>query len=377
MKLYLQKTVYEAALDRIRWVFDKFPNVIVGVSGGKDSTVVYNLAMAVAKEKKRLPLRCLFLDQEAEWQSTVDTIDEIMRHPDVEPKWYQIPMKLFNATSTIEHWLQCWDPAEEKRWMRPRVDISIRENVYGTDRFSKLFPAIVKKEYPNTPTCYLAGVRAEESPGRFIGLTHSEAAYGETWGRALDRSRSHFTMYPIYDWSYTDVWKSIHSGGWSYNKLYDAMHRHGIPVHKMRVSNVHHETAVHALFYLQEIEGDTYERLTQRIAGIDMAGKLGAGDYFGRGLPYMFSNWREYRDFLLDKLIENEKWKAGLQKRFEKHDDMYLGMGDSLYRMHIASILTNDWEQIKLKNFETSPQNLSYKRDWQRRKRERKENASG
>lgn len=35
MKIYSNKTVYEAALDRIRFLFDEFPNIIVGVSGGK------------------------------------------------------------------------------------------------------------------------------------------------------------------------------------------------------------------------------------------------------------------------------------------------------------------------------------------------------
>ena len=256
--------------------------------------------------------------------------------------------------------------------MRPRVPYSIKENVYGTDRFSKLFAAIVRKEYPDTPTCYIAGVRAEESPGRFMGLTESEAYGGETWGAVLNERRQHYTMYPIYDWTYSDVWKSIHENGWSYNKLYDAMHQYGIPVTNMRVSNVHHETAVHNLFYLQEIEGDTYDRLTQRIAGIDMAGKLGASDYFGGELPFMFRNWREYRDYLLEKLILEEKWRIGFAKRFAKQDEMYEGMGEEVVcRLHIASILTNDWEHIKLKNFESAPHNIAYKRAYQKKKRER------
>lgn len=374
MKIHLAKNVFDAALDRIRWLYDEFPNVIVGFSGGKDSTVVFNLAMQVAKEKGRLPVRVLFIDQEAEWQSTIDYVTEVMETPGVEPKWYQMPLRLFNATSTTEHWLMCWAPEDEERWMRPRVPYSIKENNYGTERFSKLFPAIIAKEYPDTPTCYLAGVRAEESPGRFMGLTHSEAYKGETWGNILNSRRQHYTMYPIYDWSYRDIWKAIHENGWGYNRLYDAMYQYGVPVMKMRVSNVHHETAVHSLFYLQEIEGETYQKLTQRIAGIDMAGKLGPSDYFGGSLPYMFRDWKEYRDFLLEKLIANEDWKAGFRKRFAKHDEMYAGMGDeAICRLHIASILTNDWEHIKLKNFETAPQNLNYKRAYQKKKREERE----
>ena len=109
MKIYGKENVHDAALGRIRWLFDEFPNVIIGVSGGKDSTVVYNLALQVAREKNRLPLKCLFVDQEAEWESTIDTIRLIMENPEVEPLWFQMPIKLFNATSTTDHWLMCWD----------------------------------------------------------------------------------------------------------------------------------------------------------------------------------------------------------------------------------------------------------------------------
>jgi hypothetical protein len=49
--------VFDAALDRIRWLFDEFDNqVMVCNSGGKDSTVVLELALMVAKERACLPL---------------------------------------------------------------------------------------------------------------------------------------------------------------------------------------------------------------------------------------------------------------------------------------------------------------------------------
>ena len=363
MKIYLKDNVFEKSLERIRWVFDEFPNVVVGVSGGKDSTVVFNLALQVAREKNRLPLKCLFLDQEAEWQATIDTIRLIMEHPDVDPYWFQMPLQLFNATSTTDHWLMCWDEKEEDRWMRPRESYSKKENVYGTMRFVELFTAILRKEFPDTKTCYIAGVRAEESPVRAMGMTHDLTYKDATWGKALDKSRQHFTLYPIYDWSYMDVWKAIHDNQWYYNKIYDAQYNYGMPLQKMRVSNVHHETAVGSLFYMQEIEGDTYQRLTQRIAGIDMAAKMGNDDYFPKELPFMFGSWREYRDYLLDKLIEKPDWNAIFKKRFIKHDEVYGDeLGDKLFKMHIKSILTNDWECVKIGNYERNPANITLKR---------------
>ena len=377
MKIYGKQNVYDAALDRMRWLFDEFPNVIVGVSGGKDSTVVYNLALIVAREKNRLPLKCLFLDQEAEWQATIDTIRDIMENPEVEPYWFQMPLKLFNATSTTEHWLMCWDAKDESRWMRPRESYSKHENVYGTDRFAELFSAIIKKEFAGIKTCYVAGMRTEESPTRAMALTHDLTYKHVTWGSRLNKPEEHYTFYPIYDWSYMDVWKSIFDNDWYYNKIYDAQYNHGIPLPNMRVSNVHHETAVGTLFYMQEIEGETYQRLTQRIAGIDMAGKMGKHDYFPRQLPFMFPNWVEYRDFLLEKLITNEDWKKNFKKVFAKHDEIYgAAMGEKLWKEHINAILTNDWEQVKLGNFVRRPGNIDLKRQWKRQQDELKRRDS-
>lgn len=362
MKLFLKENVLEAALKRIRFIFDEFPNVVVGVSGGKDSTIVYNLALQVAREKQRLPLTVMFLDQEAEWEATIDTVRAIMSEPDVRARWYQIPFQLFNATSATEHWLKCWAPEDEERWMRPHEPEAITENVYGTERFGQMFTAIMREEYKGQKACYLAGVRAEESPGRKLGVIWDACYKWITWGRALATGQEHFTFYPIYDWTYGDVWSAIHKNGWPYNAIYDAQYAYGVPVQNMRVSNVHHETAVHSLFYMQEFEPKTYARLTQRIAGVDMAGKLGKADYWPTRLPPMFESWREYRDYLLEKLITSPDWVARFKKAFARHDLMFAeAVGDRLYQLHIASILTNDWEMIKLKNWETAPDQIKLK----------------
>jgi predicted phosphoadenosine phosphosulfate sulfurtransferase len=357
VKIYSPENVFDAALRRIRWLFDEFPNIVVGFSGGKDSTVTFNLALQVAREKGRLPLTVMFLDQEAEWQATIDQVRLVMDSPDVRPRWYQMPFRLFNATSTTDHWLDCWSPEKEALWMRPREPGAVTENVYGTDRFAELFVRIPRVEYPNEPVCYLAGVRTEESPVRFMALTHYATYKGRTWGRVLDKRRQHFTMYPIYDWSYSDVWAAIHKHGWPYNAIYDLQYAYGVGVKDMRVSNVHHETAVESLFYLQEAEPETYARLTQRIGGVDAAGKAGKGDFFVTDLPPMFKDWREYRDFLLERLIGNEDWRRSFAKTFARHDAAYAEIGEAkLCKIHIASLLTNDWEQIKLENFERRPE---------------------
>ncbi len=247
MRVYKKNTVFEESLNRIRYLFDEFDDVVVSYSGGKDSTVVFNLALKVAEEKGRLPLKVFWLDQEAEWQAVVDHMRDMMNNPKVEPLWYQIPFKIFNATSSLERWVIAWE--EGKEWIRPKEPKSYTENDYGTDRFFDLFGAIAKKDFKKK-TCFIGGVRAEESPGRNASLTQSSTYKFITWGKRLNIELDQYTFYPIYDWSYTDIWKAIHDNKWSYAKVYDYQYIYGVNVQDMRVSNLHHETALKNLFYL-------------------------------------------------------------------------------------------------------------------------------
>ncbi len=363
-KSYKNQNVFDAAIERIRFVYQEFPEVLVSVSGGKDSTVIFHLALEVARDLGRLPIRVIFIDQEGEWEHTMDVIRSMMYHPDVIPMWYQMPMVLSNATSKTEIWLKCWDPEQRDLWIHEQDPISIKENKYGTDRFKELFPAILDVEFPKTPACYITGLRMEESPGRAIGLTTYATYKWVTWGTAWNKKLQHFSFAPIYDWAYTDVWKAIHSNKWPYNRIYDYLFAYGEHPKTMRVSNLHHETAVQSLFVLQELEPDTYERLVRRLKGVDAAAKFGEKDYWVRELPFMFSSWKEYRDYLLENLLDNDpdpvrakNFKERFRKRFAEDDALYGHIaGDSLTKVQIASILTNDWEFTKLNNFRASPQ---------------------
>jgi predicted phosphoadenosine phosphosulfate sulfurtransferase len=80
-KIYLQQNVFDAALERIHRLYDEFQEIIVNVSGGKDSTVILNLTLRVAQERGRLPVNVLFFDQEAEWDCVIDHIRAIMTDP--------------------------------------------------------------------------------------------------------------------------------------------------------------------------------------------------------------------------------------------------------------------------------------------------------
>jgi len=351
MKIKLNTTVLEEARNRMRWIYDEFEEVVVCFSGGKDSTVVFNLALEVAKELNRLPVPVVFIDQEAEWQGNIDYIRRVMTMPEVKPYWFQMPIKIFNATThnTDDQWLNCWGEGEE--WMRPKESYSIKENNYGTDRFAELFNKIIKKEF-SKKSCTVGGVRMEESPARRLGLGTGITYKDVTWGTKNGNANGEYPgFYPIYDWSYTDVWKYIQEYKLDYCKIYDEYFRLGRPVKNMRISNLNHETALKSVFELQEIEPDTWNKIVKRIPEYNSAKRLGAeGGITLNNLPDVFSTWLEYRNFLYNKLLDDEQ-KSYFEKAFIKADVYYKNnhyIYDKINKILCKEIIINDFELTKL-----------------------------
>ena len=352
---YGNKTVYEMALERIEYIFDEFENVSVNFSGGKDSTVTLNLALTVAEKKGRLPLKVMFIDQEAEWDCTIDYMKQVMYDPRIEPYWFQIPFRIFNATCSDEPWLNAWDVNPEIKWIREKDPIAIHKNPTKTDRFGELFKALGSWMFNGKPFAYLAGVRCEESPARRAGLTTFSTYKWVTWGKVEDKKRNQFVFYPLYDWSYKDIWKAIHDNSWSYCALYDYMYQYGISPMKMRLSNVTHETAVDNLFFLQEIEGDLWARLTQRLRGINTAGILKTDWKCPKELPFMFKDWQEYRDHLLENLITDPSSKKIMLRQVELDTKNYIPeIQEKVCKYHIDMILKNDYHGTKATTFAAS-----------------------
>lgn len=344
-KYVLPGTVRDAAIKRIRWVWDEFDgNVVVGCSGGKDSTVTVELALEVARERDALPLTVFWLDQECELDATVRYVRDLFSRPEIDGRWYQIPFRLFNATNHADSWLHVWDDTlDPDEWVRRKepADVPytvITDNTYGTDRFVDTLRAIGDDLAPGGAV--LTGVRVEESMTRRMGMTSSPSYKWVTWGsKAAD---DHLTFCPIYDWSYRDVWKAIHDGGWDYNRDYDVQHRYGVPAKEMRVSNYHHETSLHVLFRLQETEPETYEAATRRLDGIATVARAGEADFWVRDLPFMFQTWHAYHDYLVEHLAAPEhraafrKQRDRLIRRLEHIDP------DDIARRLVPAVLAND-----------------------------------
>lgn len=357
MKIQLKTTVYEEAKKRFKFVFEEFENVYICTSGGKDSTVVFEIAMEVAEEMGRLPLKVMFIDQEAEWQAVIDYIRGVMDDPRVEPYWFQIPIKISNSASFDEEWLYCWK--EGSKWLRPKEPDAITENTFGNDRFKSMFYDILETYHHNEKAAYIAGVRCEESPNRATALTTKAKYKGVTWAKqpGKKQGRQHFTFYPLYDWKTSDIWKYIHDKGARYCAVYDYYHQKGVPLQKMRVSNLHHETSVASLYLIEEFESETWDHLVERLGGVHVTRALEYSEMFQapKKLPWMFRTWIEYRDYLIEKLIDPEL-QGEFRKTFAAYDKRYAGMTDDgltrLAKVQVTCVLANDFHFTKLENFD-------------------------
>jgi len=365
MKIYLNKTVYEAAIERIAFFYDEFPNVVIGISGGKDSTVLFNLAYLVAKQKKRLPLNVFWIDQEAEWQGTVDMCQWIMTHQDVKPYWYQMPMVITNNASSYERYEYCWDEKQKDKWIHPKHELSIKTNNYNEIRFHKLFKAIMAVEFKGEKACYLAGVRTEECPKRFISLTEKCCYKYITYGSKLTSREEHYTFYPIYDWTFYDIWKAIHQNGWKYNHVYDELYQMGVSFRDMRISNIHHETSIQSLMLIQEIEPDTWDRVVNRMGNVQAIKHLKKCSFVCPSeYPNAFESWVDYAEYLIENIIQESQYKIDLRKRLNKGLSLYTDteIQKRFVQTVINTILSSDWDWTKLTNFHLRDYAYTYRR---------------
>ena len=101
-KIYFKENVVEMAEKRMSRLFDEFEEVVVEFSGGKDITVILELALREARKRNRLPLSVMFIDQEAEWTETINYMRRTMTREEVRPYWYQMPIYIDNASSSVK-----------------------------------------------------------------------------------------------------------------------------------------------------------------------------------------------------------------------------------------------------------------------------------
>jgi predicted phosphoadenosine phosphosulfate sulfurtransferase len=307
-KDYQDDNVFDAALNRIRYIYDRFDKVVISFSGGKDSTAVLNTALIVAKERNRLPLDVVFFDEEAIHPPTIEYVQRVAENKDINLHWYCLEFKHRNACSNEEPFWYTWDKTKKDLWVRDLPENAIMEH----PKFKKgmSFQEFAPFMYDRTQgsVAMLTGIRTQESLRRYqvIARKKNEAFMNSK----SEAGQNQYRAFPIYDWSSEDVWLAVHKLGWDYNKTYDVFNQtklYGDFLHQ-RVCPPYGEEPLRGLWIYAECFPEMWHKMINRVQGVSTAWRYGNSELYSsaKSKPDQLT-WKEYLNVILDSYEHDSK----------------------------------------------------------------------
>jgi predicted phosphoadenosine phosphosulfate sulfurtransferase len=277
VRVYQDKSVYQAAKERINYALDNTERAYIAFSGGKDSSILTHLVMEEAI-KRNQKIGLLYVDFEAQYKDTIDHVYEVysMYKDMIDPHWVCVPMLLRNAlTNYVPQWM-CWDPDKKDLWIRDKPN---NEFVKHEDDYPFCEPGMEFEEFTplfgewygeHGPTAAFIGIRAQESLHRYCSIATWEKRdlmLGEKrWTTRI--SKNTYNVYPIYDWLTDDIWKyHAKNPDKPYNKVYDKMQMAGVKLSQQRLCQPFGDDQRRGLWLYHILEPETWAKLVARVNG--------------------------------------------------------------------------------------------------------------
>jgi len=268
MKRYLNLSVYDAAVQRLRSLYDNGDTVVVSFSGGKDSTICLELTIEAARQAGKLPVHCVMRDEEIMFPGTFEYCERVAQRKDeIDFHWLIANQPIVNIFDRKNPYFWVFDPLVAKeKWVRqpPSYAEYIDEKHIGALVTKDRFPT------PEGKILYVVtGLRVQESPNRRMGLFSSKNFVTKPKG-------GYSSARPIYDWDVGDVWKAIFDFKWDYNDAYDVMHRLGRNRQKMRIAPpTMSQAAIKDLQLGSKAWPQWFDRCVDRLDGVKTAAQFG------------------------------------------------------------------------------------------------------
>jgi len=301
--------VYETTKERIRYAYEAYDNVLVGCSGGKDSCLMLEITIQVARELDLLPVKTFFYDIEVvepETEALMKRYKE--RSHEIELHWTCMQSVHKNACSLESPFWISWDESNKNKWFREKPTEAI-------DSFSaapKYWHRSSEIPWLFTPsqgtTIVFRGFRIQESVRRRHLITsqrhreydswiscaattydfydyHTDPTFHTTFSKKFNHIVS---AQPIWDWKTEDVWLAYKEFEWDYNRAYDRLTLAGVGLSKQRISNPYGAEGALNLKRWKQCYPELWDKFLDRVPGVHQAYLYGLKDsnYYSDDLDF-------------------------------------------------------------------------------------------
>ncbi len=317
-KKYLEKNVLEASLEKLEIIFNNFDNIYFSVSGGKDSSVMVQLANKVANKLNK-KFDVLFIDLEAQYKHTMEHIEELKKLSQIRDFYHiALPIALRNSVSVLQPKWICWEEESKHLWVRemPKDSINIENCPFKWFRkgeefeeFTIQFADWYQKKYKGKVACGI-GIRTDESLNRFrtIAFQDKKVKFKElNWTTKLKVHEKYinvYNFYPIYDWKAEDIWTAVSNLDLKFNYIYELMYKNGVSIYEQRLCQPYGDDQRKGLNQFKALEYETWSKILNRVNGVNFGNIYCKTTALGniKSCKPDFMTWQEYTIFLLESI---------------------------------------------------------------------------
>lgn len=338
-KVYLEKNVLDATFERLEFIFENFDNIYFSVSGGKDSSVMVQLANMVAKKMNK-KFDVLYIDFEAQYKLTIKHIYELKNLSQIRDFYHiALPMALRNAVSILQPKWICWEEESKELWVRdlPEDSININNCPFSWFRKGEEFEEFIiqfadwyQKKHGGKVACGV-GIRCDESLNRFRTIVfEGKIMYKDkrwtTQIRSGEKYIDVYNFYPIYDWKADDIWGAVSKLDLMYNEVYELMYKNGLSIYEQRLCQPYGDDQRNGLDQFKAIEYETWDKVVNRVNGVNFGNIYCRTSALGniKTCKPDFMTWKEYTIFLLESIgIYNSDLMLHYYRKIKKFANWY------------------------------------------------------